>query len=238
MSPRERKLLFQLVEAALDADDDDVHCQLPIEDLKWLHDLGFLEKGGKSLSKAAFLEYFASFEMLSPLTEVTDHASALFSERIYWRKPIERMKKRMAPQHRGKSFPLLATVFIGRHADTCTWFHELGHLVYTRLTTDERNSFARCVHEHGSRLTSDGTQRCLDSRSGAETLLPTGTYLKIGSHLLGLDHSGTDEEAINDECWAAIFGLKFTNVPIPALVAESFDTIIERLYATSTPVLP
>lgn len=238
MRSYERKLAFQLVEAALGAGDDSVHCQLSMENVKGLEDLGILEEGGKRLSKMAFSEYLTSFELLSPPRDVEDHATALFGEKIYWRKPIGKIKESMAPQHRGKSFPLFETAFIGKNADIGTWFHELGHLVYARLTREERVSFSQCVHEHGSTLTSDGTLRCADPRSGAMTLLPPGKYLAIDRLLLGLDHSGTDEEAVNDECWAAIFGVRFTNVPVPAPIEDAFDAIIQRLYATSPPVVP
>lgn len=203
-----------------------------MEDVKRLEDLGILEKGGKCLSKMAFSEYLTSFELLSPPLEVEYHAPALFGEKIYWRKSIGKIKELMSPQHRGKSLPLFATVFIGEHADIGTWFRELGHLVYARLTEDETISFAKCVHEHGSILTSDGTLKCADAGSGATTLLPPGKYLCIDPLLLGLDHSGTDEDAVNDECWAAIFGLIFTKVPVPAPIADAFDAIIQRLYAT------
>jgi hypothetical protein len=51
--------------------------------------------------------------------------------------------------------------------------------------------------------------------------------LKIGRHLLGLDHSGKDGEAMNDECWAAVFGVGFTSVPVPEPIADVFETIIQ-----------
>jgi hypothetical protein len=210
-------------------DGHNIDTQLPSEDRRRLRDLGLVEDAGGCLSKAAFSEYFRSFELLSPPLQVEDWARALYKDRIYWRKPIGKMKKLMAPQHRGKSYPLFGTVFIGRHADIGTWFHELGHLVYTRLTPDERTSFARCVHEHGSILESDGGRPCIDPRSRAEVLLPQGKYLEIEGHVLGLDHSGIDEEAVNDECWAAIFGLGLTNVRVPVAVADAFETIVERL---------
>lgn len=229
MDPADQKLIFAIVEAALEADEHDFDPRLPSEDLRRFRDLGLIEDAGSGLSNAAFSEYFRSFELLSPPLQVEDWARALYKDRIYWRKAIGKMKKLMAPQHRGKSYPLFATAFIGRHADIGTWFHELGHLVYTRLTPDERASFAQCVHEHGSILDSDGTRTCIDPGSRAEVLLTRGKYLKIEDRLLGLDHSGTDEEAINDECWAAIFGLGFTNVPVAVAVADAFERIIERL---------
>jgi hypothetical protein len=225
----DQKLLFEIVEAVLEAGGKDVDPQLSSDDLQRLRNLGLLEEAGSYPSKKAFLEYFSSFELLSPPPEVENWARALAKGRIYWRRPIGRMKKLMAPQHRGRSFPLLATVFIGRHADMGTWFHELGHIVYTRLTPEEKTCFARRVRDHGSILHSDGAQTCIDPGSREEVKLPKGEYLVIGAHLLGLDHSGADEEAINDECWAVIFGVGFTNTVVPAPIADAFETIIERL---------
>jgi hypothetical protein len=229
VNSNDQKLVFQIVEAALEAEGDNFDPVVASEVLPRLRDLGFVEADGSRPSEAAYSEYFCSFELLTPPKLVDDWARALFRPTIYWRKPIGEMRTLMAPQHRGRSFPQLATAFIGKHADIVTWFHELGHIVYTRLDKYERAAFAPCVHEHGLIFTSDGTQPAIDAGTSAHVSLPPEKYLAIGGRLLGLDHSGTDEDAVNDECWAAIFGLGFANVPVPTPVADVFETIIERL---------
>lgn len=104
VSAYERNLTFQLVEAALDADDDNVHCQLPVKDIKRLKDKGILKEDGKRLSSIAFSEYLTSFDLLTPPPKVEHHTRAWLEETIYWRKPVGKMRTLMGPQHRGKSF--------------------------------------------------------------------------------------------------------------------------------------
>jgi hypothetical protein len=139
------------------------------------------------------------------------------------------MKQLMEPQHRGKAFPTFSTVFIGRNADLTTWFHELAHIVYPTLLADEKAGFAASIKQHASIVTMTGTETVRDPKTGGETVVAPGKYLVLDGRLIGIDHSGADQEAMDDECWAAIFGLGFTKTPVPIPIADVFDSVIARL---------
>jgi hypothetical protein len=234
MSPAERKLLFVFVREALTAGDDavDTTRQNPAI-VQALRAAGHFQGDSNCLGNDAFLEYFSTFPELACPSEVQPWVVSLHATHVRWRAPAGMVVKLM-PQERGKAYPALATVFIGRNADLGTWFHELGHLLFPRLMKDEVSSLAAAAKELYPVVSSTTVADALDPVTFNVTALPGGLYLNINRQYCGLDHSGDNEEAFIDEIWAILFSEHCKGVTLRGPLQAMVETIVAGLESPST----
>lgn len=129
MQPSQEKLLFVLVREALSRPGDDrfdTKRRKPNVVLT-LRSLGFIEPNEDSLTKQALLTYFETFETLDAPHAVKEWVDRFAIPELRRRRPSQLLHQR------GQTYPLFATVFIGEKAGLRTWFHELGHVLCTRI---------------------------------------------------------------------------------------------------------
>ena len=237
MSPAERKLLFVFVREALASGDDAVQTSRRNPTIvQALRSMDYLGSDEDCLTKAAFHAFFDTFTGLICPHEVQPWLVRLHATDIRWRKPAGLILAQM-PQERGKAYPQLATVFIGRHAGLGTWFHELGHVVFSRLAKDDVSSLATAAKQLYPVVSSDEVSDAQDPVTFTGTALPNGLYLNINRQYCGLDHSGEDEEAVKDEIWAILFSEHCKGVGLRGPVQGLVETMVSKLESQPQPTL-
>jgi hypothetical protein len=230
MEPSERKLLFAFVRDALSRAGEDTidTTRRNPRTVQSLRSLGFIDPNENSLTREAFLAYFDTFEEISCPRKVQDWVDRFHISDLHWRRPSTFMTSLMG-QGRGKTYPLLATVFIGAKAQDLTWFHELGHVVYARIDKDQVAKLATAAKEKFPVVSGGDAQGAVDPSTMQPIALPEGIYLKMNGHYHGLDHSGPGADAESDELWAVLFGGYCQDFEFPPRVRGILEKIIEDL---------
>lgn len=226
LEPSERKLLGVFVREVLaHPGEDSINTgRRNSKIVQALRSMGYIMQHEDSLTKEAFLAYFEEFPELHCPPEVQELADRFAIPTIHWRRPSGAILSQM-PQERGKAYPLLATVFIGSKAGSATWFHELGHMVFSRLDREDVTSLAEATRSFYPVVSSDEVADAADPDTLQTIPLPKGLYLNINRQYCGLDHSGDDEEAVSDEIWAILFAEHCKGVELPA----DIHVILERI---------
>ena len=229
MSPTERKLLFVFVREALASGDDSVETSRRNPAIvQALRSRGYLQPDEDCLTKEAFLAFFDTFSELTCPHEVQPWLVRLHATDVRWRKPAGLILTQM-PQERGKAYPMLATVFIGRNAGLGTWLHELGHLLFSRLVKDEVSSLAATAKDLYPVTPGALVTDAQDPVTFTGTALPSGLYLNINRQYCGLDHSGEDEDAVKDEIWAILFSEYCRGADLLGPLHAMIETMVSKL---------
>lgn len=230
LEPSERKLLFVFVREALARPGEDSidTAKRNTKIVEKLRALGFIAPSDDSLTKEAFLAYFETFEEMQCPKPVEDWVHRLNVSDLRWRRPSGFMLSQMA-QGFGKTYPPLATIFIGENAFLRTWFHELGHVVYPRIDKERVSRLVTATKLYFPVVSSDRVSAALDPTTLKATTLPKGIYLKMNGQFYGLDHSGPGANAENDELWAILFGEYCSGFELPPSVLAILEEIIGGL---------
>ncbi len=233
LEPSERKLLGVFVREALSRpgeDTIDTGKRNP-KTVQALRSLGFILQDEDRLTKEAFLTYFEAFDEIDCPHEVQRWIDRFTISEIHWRRPSGVLETQI-PQERGKAYPLLSTVFIGKKAGPATWFHELGHLLYQRIDKDITTALAQIARATYPVVSSDEVTDAVDPDTLEKTPLPKGVYLNINGQYCGLDHSGKGEDATNDELWAILFTEHCKGFDLPA----NLQTFLKGILASLEPL--
>lgn len=235
LEPSERKLLFVFVREALAHLDDD-RIALARRNPKTVHalrSLSFIAANEDSLTTQAFLAYFETFEELECPPAVQHWVDRFAITDLHWRKPSGTIKDRM-PQELGKAYPPLATVFIGRSAGASTWFHELGHVVYSRIDRERIAKLVAAATAHFPVISNDEVTDAADPVTLKSIALPKGKYLNINRRYCGLDHSGLEADAETDEMWAILFSEYCGGFEFPTSIRAILEQIVSDLTTCQT----
>lgn len=230
LQPSERKLLFVFVREALAhlGDDRIAIVRRNPKTVQALRSLGFIGTEQDNLTTQAFLAYFETFEELECPQAVQLWVDRFGITDLHWRKPSGIIKDRM-PQELGKAYPPLATVFIGRCAGASTWFHELGHIVYSRIDRGQMAKLVAAATAHFPVISNDQVTDAGDPITLKSISLPAGRYLKINRRYCGLDHSGPDADAEADEMWAVLFSEFCGGFEFPVNIRAILEGIVNTL---------
>lgn len=190
--------------------------------------MGFILPNENSLTKEAFLAYFETFDEVRCPSDVQKWVDRFHVSDLRWRRPSKFMMTQME-QGRGKAYPLLTTVFIGETAMSRTWFHELGHLVYSRLEKELVSRLVLAAREHFPVVSSERVPVAIDTSTMKPTAVLKGSYLKINGMLCGLDHSGPGADGENDELWAILFAEYCEGSELPLKIRAIVEEIITAL---------
>jgi hypothetical protein len=120
-------------------------------------------------------------------------------------------------------------VFIGEKAGPATWFHELGHVLSPRIDKERMTQLGKAAQEHYPVVSSENVSNAVDPDTLRATALPKGIYLNINGKYCGLDHSGPDADAVNDEVWAIVFSEHCSGFGLPVKIGTMVSEIIASL---------
>jgi len=230
LEPSERKLLGVFVREALSRPGEDTidTSKRNPKTVQALRSSGFILQDEDSLTKEAFLTYFEAFDEIECPHEVQRWIDRFAISEIHWRRPSGILETQI-PQERGKAYPLLSTVFIGKKAGLATWFHELGHLLHQRIDKDRTAALAQIARTTYPVVSSDEVSDAIDPDTLQTTSLPEGVYLNINGQYCGLDHSGDSEDAMNDELWAILFTEHCKGCELPSDIQVLVGQIVAKL---------
>ena len=225
MQPSEEKLRFVIVGEVLSRSGDDSldtkrrkpNVVLP------LNSTGFIEPNGDGLTKQALLTYFETFGTLDAPHDVKEWADRFAIPELRRRRPNQLLRQR------GQIYQLFATMFIGEKAGLRTWFHELGRVVCTRIDKERIARLAVAAKKYFLVISNDEVSNAIDPDMMQKTTLPKGLYLKTNWRYCGLDHSGEEENTVNDEIWAILFSEYCGGFEFPPKVRGILEEIITGL---------
>jgi hypothetical protein len=232
MEPSERKLLFAFVRQALIHPGDDTfdargRNQSTVASLR---SQGLLQPNEDRLPKQAFLAYFETLQEIQCPPTVQQLLERFGITDFHWRRPSDVIRRRMG-QERGISYPLLNTVFIGDRGDQSTWFHELGHLLYPKIESDQARRLAEAARTEFPVVSGDQVLDGADPVTLQPTHLPEGIYIRVNRRYHGLDHSGPGADTENDEIWAVLFAEYCGGFELPPTIRVLLEEIILGLSA-------
>jgi hypothetical protein len=204
-----------------------------------LRTLGFLN--GNELTKAAFLSYVETFEIVPCPMEVLNVVDS-FELNVQFRKAEGVIKDRIDRSGGGLSYRNLATIFIGDFATIATWFHEVGHVLFGCIKHNAEigiilTRLEREAKAHYPIVISTGNE-IAQRLDGARGTLPKGRYFLINGGYHGVDHSGNDAEAESDEIWAILFEKYCNNRELVPSVRSGVEEIIVAIKALPKPLEP
>lgn len=229
MEPSQRKLLFVFVREALSHPGGlFTTTRRNPKTIQELRALGFIEPHEDSPTDTGYSAYFESFEPIEPPGEVQAWAERFRLTDIRWRRPSGVIKNQM-PQQRGKAYPGLRTAFIGDRAEATTWFHELGHIVYPRIDKGQIRRLATVARGCCPVVAADSVSNALGPATRQPSAMDSGLYLNVNGKYCGLDLSGKDEDAIDDEIWATLFAEHCTGFGLPQAVRAVLEEVIAGL---------
>jgi hypothetical protein len=108
-------------------------------------------------------------------------------------------------------------------------------VVFARINPEQVRKLAAAARSFYPVVSSDEVSQALDPDTMQPTALPPGLYLAINGQYCGLDHSGTDVDAVNSEIWAIIF----TQYCAKNALSDSLLRIVEHIIDDlATPVSP
>jgi hypothetical protein len=202
--------------------------------------LGYLES--EELTKRAFQEFFATFDLVHYPTEVQRLADS-FAIEIHWRRPRGIIKDKLDSAGDGSSYRNLMTAFVGDSAKLETWYHEFGHILYGCIKNNpEILSLLKSLHQEAIArypIVSQDQMRLVQHSITNELVLPSpGRYLLVDGQYHGLDHSGDEAEGEADELWASLFEEYQSGRELDAGVRTLLEEIIMAIKALPKPLDP
>ncbi len=227
MEPNLNKFLHVLVREVLSRSDGTYTIEARRRDhrhLAALRDLGYV--AWFELTDSAFRAFFATFETIECPDSVQKWVNDL-DARVAWKRATGLILRQLGEDYgvtRGEY------VFIRDGANLHTWFHELGHVVFDRISPDHIVMLESEVKRHyrvrSAQELEGGTAHPV---TNMQCRPAEGIYLTMNGRHHGLDHSGKD--AITDEMWAIMFETYCSGLDLKEGVRAMVEDIISSLSA-------